>query len=774
MEKKLLSLVYALLLSLGSLFAQNGDWQELGPFDWDPTTGWNPGIGRVTCVAVDPTNNDIMLVGTAASGVWKTIDGGGNWTPLNEDKLNKRVSSVAIDPSNPNTYYFSTNYSGLNKSEDGGDSWTWVPGVGMPLPSSINPIRKILVHPTNPEIIYVLIWGSLSGLEPGVHRTTNGGENWELILAEEDPYDITFKPGSDQVLYVSGTGFYRSPDGGTSWASIAGFNDRTKKIGVSIDDPDKVYVLQTKRSPTTNRFVFGGLFVSEDTGFNFTEIDHGNTNYFGYSTTGNDELGWAPRLMAIAVNPNNADEVHIAGILTWRSLDGGQSFTCTSDVEPNDAATANIGYCHKDVEMMQFAGNALVVCSDGGVYKAENTLDLNAEYYQDITTGMGIREVSSLAVSQSETPKVLTGSRHNGTSFYTTADGWKDWLGVEFRNDGVLIDKDDDNIFYGFVSYYGDFCRSDDGGQTFVSLPLPTNGTYYTETLQQDPVEPNTLYIAEDRVYKSTNKGESWTAISPDYHDVWNLEISPANNQIIYITTFSSFYRTLDGGNTWHGFSTPGSQFEIKKLALHPTNPNILGYVSQYFDEELVVRATYDGGATWENMKRNLPSLDGYSLVWDDNDNNGLYIGLKNGVYYTDDTRSDWVYFSDGLPSIPVTDLKINYVNNDLYAGTDGRGIWVSPVCGDCTLSNENVEDDSFLGIAIVPNPTKGIVSIRAEPNGLTGVEVLDVAGKIMYQSLNMNSRINFDLDISRFNAGVYFVRINTAFGTVTKRIIKE
>ncbi|MDC8005446.1 T9SS type A sorting domain-containing protein [Aureisphaera galaxeae] len=774
MEKKLLSLVYAILLSLGSLFAQNGDWQELGPFDGIATSSWTPGVGRITCVAVDPNNHEIILVGTPRSGLWKTTNGGQDWIPLNDTKKNKSVLSVAIDPNDSNIYYFNAVGAGLSKSTDAGETWTWIPDVELPIPyaSNVNSMRSILIHPDNSDIILVAIM-DYGEVPSGIYRTLDGGENWELVVADDDPYDIQFKPGNPEVVYASGDGFYRSPDGGASWGLIPGFNDHTKKIAVSPDNPEKVYVLQMDRVGNNN--LYGGLFVSDNGGLSFEERDHGQDNYLGPSTTADDPYTKAPLKMTIAANPTNADEVHIGGIITWRSLDSGVTFEVTSDIRIEDATAADIGYCHKDIEKLYFVDSTLYACTDGGLYKAEDTQNINADYFRDIGSGMGIRNLTSLSVAQSADPKILISSRDMGASFYDPSIGWRDWLGKdEGYIWGVLVNSLNEDVFYGFSSQ-NNFFRTDDGGETYIQLPMPDSPISQQQTLRQDPQDPNTIYVSNNQVFKSNNKGESWMPISPDFQsDIMNFEISSANNQVMYYTSRSGhFMRTLDGGSNWENIYDPTGVIDI---ALHPTNEEYIAYVGggpTVGNESMSVQVSYDRGDTWENIVGNLGDDVGWDLVWEGGSDNGLFVSTFTGIYYTNESLGHWVPYMANLPRINISFLEVNYENNMIYAGTQGRGAWVSPMCNGCVLSVDD-NQNTAMGISLVPNPTYSHVSIRSKEYGLNGVEILDVTGKMVFQNTRLNAVHDYDLDVSQFKSGIYFVRMNSDFGTVTKRLIKQ
>ncbi|MCR9183274.1 MAG: YCF48-related protein, partial [Flavobacteriaceae bacterium] len=378
--------------------ALNDNWEEMGPVNWNATSGWNPGVGRITGFSIDETNEDHIIVGAQTGGVWKTIDGGQNWQPLLDFFSNLSVYSTAMQPGNSDVYFFGSSNGRIYKSTDAGATWNQIGSAGNSV------INKILIHPTNTSLMFT------SSQNAGIYRSTDGGVSWTSIISDNRGYDIEFKPGDLNTVYASGNSFHKSTDGGATFTTISGFdNTGAKMIGVSADNPNIVYVVEANGS------IFNAFYSSINSGDTFTKLNHSGINYFGYSLTGQDNLGQAPRDMDIDVNPNNANEVHIAGIHTWRSLNGGVSFVPTSHWIPGTAAANNIGYNHADVDIIQFYGSTLYTGTDGGIFKATNTTNLNSNYYTDITEGLGIRQFYKIGISQTDPVIVSGGSQDNGT-----------------------------------------------------------------------------------------------------------------------------------------------------------------------------------------------------------------------------------------------------------------------------------------------------------------------------------------------------------------------
>jgi len=721
----------------------NDNWEEMGPVSWNATSGWNPGVGRITAFSIDLTDEDHIIVGAETGGVWKTLDGGQNWEPLLDYYSNMFVYATAIEPGNSTTYFFGSTQGRIYKSTDAGATWSQIGTAGNSL------INKIVFHPNDVNIMYA------SSQNSGVYRSTNGGTSWTSIVADNRGYDIEFKPGDSNTVYVSGNLFHKSTDGGVTFTTITGFdNTGAKMIGVSEANPDVVYVLEANGS------IFNAIYKSTDGGDSFTKLNHAGMNYFGYSLTGQDNLGQAPRDMDIAVNPNNADEVHIAGIHTWRSLNGGVSFVPTSHWVPSTAAANNIGYNHADVDIMQFYGSTLYTGTDGGIFKATNTTNLNSNYYTDITEGLGIRQFYKIGISQTDPVIVSAGSQDNGTSFYTVNEGWRDWLGADGME--TFIDKDNSNIMFG-TTQFGYLYRSMNGGMSYGNISSNAPGNWVTP-FEQDPIISNRIYVGYSRVYRSNNNGGSWTPISQDFGgNLDHLKIAPSNSNVMYASRGNFLYRTTTGEGTWQQLS--GFSGLINSIAVHPTNPDKVAIATTSAQKVFV---SENGGQTWVSYSNNLPNFQALALVWQDNGLDGLYLGMNYGVYYIDNTFSDWQVFNNNLPNVIINELEINYAEGKIYAGTYGRGLWVSPVFnGNLSVAEANL----FNSVSVYPVPAENVLNVKWDQTYDSDLRLFDSSGKLIFFEREIQLNNVHQIDLSQFSTGIYYLRINNQKGSVTKKI---
>ena len=722
------------------------NWSELGPDDWNATSSWNPGVGRITSIAIDITDSNHIVVGANTGGVWDTRDGGLSWTPLGDYFSNLSVYSVVIDPSNSDNYFFGSNNGLIYKSTDSGATWNLIGDMGN------SDVNKLLIHPTDSNIMFA------TAQYGGIRKSVDGGVNWTNPVSDSRGYDVEFKPGDPSIVYASGNGFHMSTDGGDTFVTITGFATDAKMIGVSPDDDSVVYVVEASGGS------FGAFYSSNDSGISFTELDHIGRNYFGYDTAGFDSGGQAPRDMDVAVNPSDVNEVHIAGVLTWRSLDGGMSFTCTSDWVPGNASSANIGYCHADVDILEFDGTTLFAGTDGGIFKATDTGNLNSDYYEDITKGLGIRQFYKIGISQTEDVVVTGGSQDNGSSFYTAANGWEDWIGA----DGMegFVDKDNTNTMYGMIQFGGMY-RTTNSGTSITYLSSPDSGNWVTP-FEQDPIVTNNIYLGLNYVYKSVNSGNNWTAISQNFGGYLNhLKIAPSNNLIMVAARSTILYRTTNGGfSDWEQISSPGGA--INSVAIHPTNPDLIAVATTGAGK---VYVSNDGGETWISYLYNLPSFSALALVWDDNGEDGLYLGMNYGVFYIDNTLSEWQPYSNNIPNVIINELEINSVDEKIYAGSYGRGLWSSPIVPHILSTTSFLSQDQ---VTLYPNPANTIVTLNLQKSVEADIRVFDVLGKLVIYQPDVSIANSHTINISELNDGIYFIRINSEIGTITKKLIKE
>lgn len=628
-------------------------WVELGPKSFTYTSGWNPGVGRVTSVAVTPSNTNIIYVSSPGGGIWKTSNGGTTWAPLvDNNSAYMDVFNLAIAPSNVNTIYAAATGVGVIRSTNAGVTWTT-------MAASNTSTKKILVHPTNSNKIF-----ATSG--SGIHESSDGGSTWTLRLSGVSKEDIEFKPGDPTIMYASGnssssTTIHRSTDGGNTWTAITSgiTNSGRTLLGVSANNASVVYAVQANGSE------FGRLYKSTNSGLTFSTTIIGSagasTNFFGYNA--NEAGGQAGYDMAIAVNPSNINDLSIAGIIVWRSTNGGTSFTQQTVWSYPNA----VGYNHADVHALEYISTTLYSGSDGGIYRttysAPNT-------WTDLSTGLGIRQLYRIANSPSQAMVLAGGAQDNGTVARQVGGNFVDWLGADGMD--VIIDPNNHLQMIG-TSQYGSIYRTTNGGNSYSGLSRPVSANWITP-LAWHPTSSSIVYGGWNAVYKSTNSGSTWAAISPIRGNHDELAIAPSNDQYIYASIGSTLYRTANGGTTWTTYTAPST---ITDIAVKYNDPTKV-WITTASSSQPVLLST-NAGSTFTNISAGLPAIAGRSIVVDDFSSEGIFVGMNIGVYYKNIANPTWVLFGTGLPQVAVNEVELSKISGKLRVGTYGRGFWEIP-----------------------------------------------------------------------------------------------
>lgn len=629
--------------------AQSSTWVELGPQSWNQTSSWSPGLGRVDAVTIHPANNNIVYAGSPYGGCWKTTNGGSTWTSLTDGQTYMKIGDVEVDPVNTNIVYIGTMGSGFLVSANGGTTLT---PSNTGLPGGIN-IRKIIVNPTNTANLLI-------ATNNGIYRSSNSGASWSLS-ANGSYYDMEFQPGNTSVVYACGQNFYRSTNGGTSFTQITNGITVTDvmRLAVTPADPNLVCVVQCAGS------VFGKFYKSTNGGTSFVTTVTGSsgngTNFFGYSPNGTDNSGQGGYNIDITISPTDASEIHIAGIITWKSSDGGYNWTATTEWDyPNWT-----GYTHCDVHALEYVGSTLYVGSDGGLSVSTD----KGDNFSQISNGMGIRMFYRLGCAATNAVTIAVGAQDNGGSI-RTGTGWIDWIGADGME--TAVDPTNANIIYG-SSQNGNFYKTTNGGASMTGLNTPPLNGVWTTPFVIDPNVNTTLYVGYDELYKSTNSGGTWAAISNiAIGDLDFIEVAPSNSNYIYVSSGSTLYRTTDGGSTWTDISAGLGGANINRIAVHSSNP---GKVAVAVSGSRIYTSV-NGGSAWTNSTGNFPPVVARCLVYQNDASEGIYVGTNFGVYYKDNTMSNWMPYDTGLPLVGVNELEIYYAGSKLRAATYGRGVW--------------------------------------------------------------------------------------------------
>ena len=640
------------------------NWTSLGPYSHTNTASWSSGQGRVNVVAVDPSNSSTYYVGTPAGGIWKSTDAGVNWQPLNDFLPQIGVSGIAIHPTNTTIIYIATGDDdagdsdsiGVMKSTDGGTTWNST-GVMDGNPGSMN---DIFIDSVNPEIIIV-------ATSSGVHKSTNGGTSWTRTLTG-NIRDLKRKPNDSSILHAaSSSTVYRSIDGGDTFSSIniTGLND-SKRIALAVTPANSnlVYFVSYNQSDTKNGF--NGVYKSTDSGLSYTKTSETDDIFEGSQS-------WYD--LSITASDTEQNTLFIGVLNIWKSTDGGDNFTAINSWSQPTAAS----YTHADIHFLDFIGGKFFAGTDGGVYVSTN----NGVNFTDLTQNLAIGQFYKISVANQNSGNVVGGLQDNG-GYALKNNQWSVYFGADGMD--CAINPIDPDNYFGFIQYGGSLYQSKDGGLTRTSsvgapadeTDTDTNdsGGRWVTPLVAD--RKGTIYSGYGSLYKLVGGG--WSKISNhDFGgDLYNIEIDPNNEKNIYVSIFGNVFKSIDAGVTFT--KLPFNFPTVNSIEISHNNGNVAWIVSN----NVVYKTTNlnDASPTFTNISGNLPFNDNKLVLrhHPGNKDNRVYLGTTLGVYYIDDTLTDWQTFDNKLPNTAVRDIEINENDSKLIIATYGRGVWVSDI----------------------------------------------------------------------------------------------
>ena len=772
------------------------NWTSSGP---STTTGGYWGLGRINCMAFHPTDPNIFWVGTPAGGLWKTTNGGTNWTTNTDNLPVLGVSDIAIHPTNPNILYIATGDGeigaltnlrggadgdtksiGVLKSTDSGATWSTT-GLNWNV-TDRKVIRRLLINPINPQIL-------IAAASDGIWRTIDGGTNWTPVQTGYHFMDLEYKPGDPTIVYATtynndgNAKIYRSINSGSTWNLITTLANVTRiNLAVSAISPWTVDALCANIAQG-----LAGLWLSLDSGVSFSQylVGTNSNNFLDWSYNASGAGGQGNYDLAYALNPTNVNDIWLGGVNTWNSTNGGSNWniktmwtSSDSNQNPNPNPN-NVQVVHADKHFIAFhplVPGTIFECNDGGLYKTTNS----GNTWTDLTNGMQISQMYRIGVSQSQSNAgVICGLQDNGTK-YNNSINWQNVGG----GDGMECISDGSTGTIYSSLYNGQFYKNVNTDIS-INIPLLTveknsegkpNGSWVTPLIMH-PTNTSTLYAGYKRVYKTTNKGDTWTAISSgildsNSEDIRFMAIAPSNPNTIYASTLRKLFATTNGGISWNQISTliiTDNDANISNIAVDSSNPDkVFITVSGYSAGNKVWMRPSIGG-TWVNYSGNLPNVPVNCIVYQNGSNEGLYVGTDIGVFYTDGTMNTWIPYQTGLPNVVVTDLEISYYDNKLWAGTFGRGLWKTDLYTPLSINDE----EFYNQIIISPNPNNGVFKINVPQGKTYSLIVYDIQGKKIHEELSINTEQKI-IDLTKQSSGVYLLKIDIDGKLFTKKIIKQ
>ncbi len=731
-----------------------GKWTQLGPFG--PSNGI--GSGRINCIDFHPTDANKIIVGAPSGGIWRSTDGGQSWTTNTDDLASIGISDIKYAPSNGNIVYAATGdidandtYThGILKSTDGGNSWnitSWAYNY-----TDKKKTYRLLVHPTDPDIVYATT--SL-----GFYKTIDGGTTWNR--ARVGIYkDIEFKPGNPNTIYLAtSTRVVRTTDAGVTYVNLQSFSGSSRvELAVTADDPNYVYALSAKSADGG----FNGIYLSTDAGTTFN-LKANSPNVLGWNRSGTDSGGQGWYDLSIDASPTNKNKVFIGGINMWTSNNAGANWTMAAFW-----MGGSYPYVHADIHTIKYSPHGtttLWACTDGGVSLSTD----NGSTWNEKNTGLSVAQMYRLGGSKTVANKVITGWQDNGSNLMTTS--WNFVLG----GDGMecIISHSDPMTIYASI-YNGSLHRSYNGGSSFseISGSISETGAWVTPYIMDDN-NSSLLLAGYTNVWKTTNKGNSWSTISSWGTTTINAIASAGTNSSnIWAANASNMYKTTDGGSNWSIVSGNIGSGQVNYIAINKADPNKVWVCKSGFNSGQKVYQTLDGGTSWTNISGTLPNYPVNTIVNAPNTDNGLYIGTDLGVYYYDSNLGDWIPFMKDLPNVIVKELELFEQDDKIRAATYGRGLWESKTYPFANSIKTNNSTNIF-DVNIYPNPAKDVVYIdflSEIPNNYK-LQIFNNLGSIINHNTILNKSSNA-VNISNLSKGIYFIKIYSDTQQSTHKLV--
>ncbi len=685
-------------------------YRELGPYRG----------GRSVAVAGSAARPNEYYMGTTGSGVFKTLDGGQSWAPVTDKYYGGTIGAIAVSASNPDIVYVGggefpmrgnvSHGDGVWKSTDAGKSWT---SLGLALTRQISKVR---VHPTNPDLVYVAAQGNVWAPTPerGVYRSRDGGRNWEKILFRNDSTgaaDLVMDPNNPSVLYAgfwqagrtpwmlvsggSGSGIFKSTDGGDTWKEIS----RNPGLPAGIFGNIGLAV-----SPANSNRVFaiieadsGGVYRSDDAGATWKRMnaDRSLRQRAWYYTK-------------IHADPKDTNVVYVNNVNFHKSTDGGKTFKPVRGIPHGDSHDLWIAP-NDSKRMIEGDDGGASVTTDGGRTWSEEDFN-TAQFYHVITTNHFPYKVCG---AQQDNSTLCGPSRKAGGIDIS------DWLEAGGGESGYIASRTDNPDIVYAGSYGAHLTRKDlRTGLTRNINPWPDNPmghsagdlTYrfqWTFPIMVSPHSSDVLYAASNRLHRSTNEGQSWEIVSPDltlrdpktlgpsggpltkdqtsveyYATIFALAESPRQRGVLWTGSDDGLVHiSRDNGKSWKNV-TPTDMGKYTRVSMIEASHFAAGtaYMAanrfQLADMKPYLWKTTNFGTTWTRIDAGIAAEEFTRAIREDDEKPGLlYAGTERGVWFSPDDGASWQRLQLNLPFVPVHDLAVK--EGDLIVGTHGRSFWV-------------------------------------------------------------------------------------------------
>ncbi len=673
-------------------------WQQLGPkgiISYFPAH-WGVSSGRCRGIDVHPYNPDIVYLGTASGGLWKTTNGGDSWNSISSSFTTNTFGAIAIDPIDPNTVYAGTGESfhgfaptiyygdGIYKTTDAGLTWTQIaPELG-----DYTHTGDIVVNPHDNNFVYVALTNANYNLgtlnNTGVWTSTDKGNSWRNTLAATSSFDIAVHPTDPNKVYaaVGGAnataGFYVSSDKGLTWVKSSSGLPSSSSIG-------RMHISLCTSTPLViYSIIFGGsgssAYKTTNGGSTWSRCSENNP-LAGYHASLNwyDQGGYD---LCIAVDPQNPNYV-FAGNVELHKMTDGTTFTVERIQGSNDVWGSPV---HCDYHRILFSpsnNKTVYIVSDGGIFKSTD----GGNNWEHKNNGIATIQFYGLASHPTNRNILIGGAQDNG-NFRTLNGGITNWE-LCTTGDGMInfYDYTNPNTVYSSIQY-GSILKSFNGGafNSFFSIApnyAADENPFWTAPFFMHPTNNNILYVASRKLRKSINAGQTWEIISESFPQAINTMAQNKNfPEVMILAAAGNSYIanpvvavSTDEGVNWTRVHTniPDAPRFVPSVKTDPFDRNTVYVVRSGFNSGKVYKST-DLGITWTNISGDLPNIPHNELIIDPKIPGSMYVANDFGVYQTSNGGLNWTRMGNNMPIVPV--LVLDYAEYGttrlLRAGTYG------------------------------------------------------------------------------------------------------
>lgn len=760
-------------------------WEDLGPK--------NIG-GRTLCLAINPVDTNILWMGSASGGIWKSTTAGRGaeaWQRVETGFPVLGVSAIALDPNDPNIIYAGTGevYNvensapnvairvtrgtygiGILKSKDGGATWhkilDWAYG-------QLRGVQDIKINPLRPSTLF-------AATSEGLLRSWDSGNHWHTVHDLRMAVDIEINPVDTNVVYVTHgsledsdvSGVYRSTNGGSSFTALSNglptFYTGKTLLTLCPTQPEVLY------ASVADAFAQQGLFKTLNGGDNWEMVN--NTEVCAYQ-------GWYSH--DVAVHPNDPETFIWVGIDAWKSINSGVNvdhktywYNWDFGYVPAGGPEGPPDYVHADIHRAYYSPNdenKVYVVSDGGLFVSYD----GGESWEGRNGGYQTQQFYANLGSSTTNPTLcIGGMQDNSTAIYSGDPSWTRVLGGD--GECTAVNPENDQIMYG-SSQYLNLYKSVDAGQSWYNIGWEIDGSAaFNGPFEIAPSNPDIMYAGSQNLWRSDDGGESWYPVTDNFADgdaILTIAINPTNPDLVFCSTAPTLtdqarvYK-IDAGTATVTELTGLPNRVCMDLTIAPGLENTVYAVFAGFNTQHVWK-TENAGANWSAIDNGLPDVPTNSLVVDPTTKH-IYIGNDLGVWHSANSGDSWDVYSAEAPQAMLAMHLSIAPGNKLRVATYGLGVWQT----DLATSTKTTEPGLAFSIRkLYPNPakTQSVLDFSLSKAEKITIKVLDLNGKTVWKSAPEQLQAgehSRPISVADLPAGTYGVLLETAKARVGRMLV--